>query len=153
MAQGTQRPGGIIEGINVTPLVDIALVLLIIFIVTAKIVVAPALPMDLPEASQAQEIQTIFSVGVDPSGALTVDGEPCADESLDDLARTALDRDAELRAVIQADGAVPHRRVIEVLDILKVAGIERVAFGAMRSEEIVEQEATTEPAEPEAEPL
>ncbi|MEM8609094.1 MAG: biopolymer transporter ExbD [Myxococcota bacterium] len=136
MAQGTQRPGGIIEGINVTPLVDIALVLLIIFIVTAKIVVAPAVPMDLPEASQAEEIQTIFAVGVDATGALTVDGQPCADDALDDLAQGALERDGELRAVIQADGAVPHRRVIEVLDVLKVAGIERVAFGALRTEGI-----------------
>ncbi|MEM7138494.1 MAG: biopolymer transporter ExbD [Myxococcota bacterium] len=143
MAQGTQRPGGIIEGINVTPLVDIALVLLIIFIVTAKIVVAPAVPMDLPEASQAEEIQTIFAVGVDPTGALTVDGEACADQSLDDLARAALERDSALRAVIQADGAVPHRRVIEVLDLLKVAGIERVAFGALRKEP--PPEAPTEP--------
>ncbi|MEM7437541.1 MAG: biopolymer transporter ExbD [Myxococcota bacterium] len=143
MAHGTQRPGTIIEGINVTPLVDIALVLLIIFIVTAKIVVAPAVPMDLPEASQAEEIQTIFAVGVDPSGALTVDGEACADQSLDDLAKAALERDGALRAVIQADGAVPHRRVIEVLDLLKVAGIERVAFGALRKEP--PPEASTEP--------
>jgi biopolymer transport protein ExbD len=145
MAQGTQRPGGIIEGINVTPLVDIALVLLIIFIVTAKIVVAPAVPMDLPEASQAEEVQTIFSVGVDPTGALSVDGEPCADDSLDDLARIALERDAELRAVIQADGAVPHRRVIEVLDMLKVAGIDRVAFGALRAELPPEDDADVKP--------
>jgi len=145
MAQGSQRPGGIIEGINVTPLVDIALVLLIIFIVTAKIVVAPAVPMDLPEASQAEEVQTIFSVGVDPTGALTVDGEPCADDSLDDLARIALERDAKLRAVIQADGAVPHRRVIEVLDMLKVAGVDRVAFGALRAEPPPEDDTDVKP--------
>jgi len=145
MAQGSQRPGGIIEGINVTPLVDIALVLLIIFIVTAKIVVAPAVPMDLPEASQAEEVQTIFSVGVDPTGALTVDGEPCADDSLDDLARIALERDAKLRAVVQADGAVPHRRVIEVLDMLKVAGVDRVAFGALRAEPPPEDDTDVKP--------
>lgn len=135
MAGGTNERGGIIEGINVTPLVDIALVLLIIFIVTAKIVVAPAVPMDLPEASQAEELQTIFSVGVEPDGTLLVDGVDCPDDLLRDKAREALDRDAELRAVIQADGSVPHRRVIEVLDHLKVAGIERVAFGALRPQD------------------
>ena len=134
MAGGTNERGGIIEGINVTPLVDIALVLLIIFIVTAKIVVAPAVPMDLPEASQAEELQTIFSVGVGPDGSLLVDGVEGPDGALQDKAREALDRDSELRAVIQADGSVPHRRVIEVLDHLKVAGIERVAFGALRPE-------------------
>ena len=134
MAGGASDRGGIIEGINVTPLVDIALVLLIIFIVTAKFVVAPAVPMDLPEASQAEEIQTIFSVAVKPDGALVVDGVPCEDELLPTKAREALDRDAELRAVIQADGSVPHRRVIQVLDQLKVAGVDRVAFGALRVE-------------------
>ena len=134
MAGGTNDRGGIIEGINVTPLVDIALVLLIIFIVTAKIVVAPAVPMDLPEASQAEELQTVFSVGVEPDGNLLVDGVDCPDDALQDKAREALDRDGELRAVIQADGSVPHRRVIEVLDHLKVAGVERVAFGALRPE-------------------
>ena len=47
--------GEIIAGINVTPLVDVSLVLLIIFIVTAKIVLAPAVPMELPQASQTEE--------------------------------------------------------------------------------------------------
>ena len=65
MAGGaTERRGGIIEGINVTPLVDIVLVLLIIFIVTAKIVVAPAVPLDLPKAAQSEDLQTIFSIAI-----------------------------------------------------------------------------------------
>ena len=52
---GSARQGrGIISGINVTPLVDVTLVLLIIFIVTAKLVVAPAVPLDLPKASRAR---------------------------------------------------------------------------------------------------
>ena len=132
MGGSTQPRGGIIEGINVTPLVDITLVLLIIFIVTAKLTVAPAVPVDLPKASQSKEVQTIFAVGITPDGALLVDGVPCLDEQLQTRAQAALERDGELRAVIQADGSVPHRRVIEVLDRLKVAGIERVAFGALK---------------------
>ena len=48
---------GIISGINVTPLVDVTLVLLIIFIVTAKIVVTPAVSLDLPRASEGKELQ------------------------------------------------------------------------------------------------
>jgi len=133
MGGGTQRPGeGIIQGINVTPLVDVTLVLLIIFIVTAKIVVAPAVPVDLPVAEKSEELQTIFAVSVTPDGALFVNGEACPDAELRGRAKQALADDGELRAVIQADGDVPHRRVIEVLDALKVAGIARVAFGALR---------------------
>jgi biopolymer transport protein TolR len=130
---GSHQPkGGIIEGINVTPLVDIVLVLLVIFIVTAKFVVSPAVPLDLPQASQGEEVQTIFSVTIEKSGALRLDGAPIADGSLAEHAKGALAKDKELRAVIQADGDVPHRRVIAVLDRLKSAGLTRVAFGTVQ---------------------
>ena len=119
-----------IEGINVTPLVDIVLVLLIIFIVTAKLVVAPSVPLDLPKASKGEELQTIFSVAVPVSGSLQLDGAPIADDELGAKAKAALARDPELRAVIQADKDVSHGRVMAVLDVLKVAGLSRVAFGA-----------------------
>jgi biopolymer transport protein ExbD len=57
------------------------------------------------------------------------------DEELAEKARVALAGDSELRAVIQADGEVPHRRVIHVLDLLKGAGLTRVAFGALPVDE------------------
>jgi hypothetical protein len=75
VASSSPRRGGIIEGINVTPLVDITLVLLIIFIVTAKIVVTPAVPLDLPRAAGAEELQTVLSVVVPREGSMLVDGE------------------------------------------------------------------------------
>ena len=68
MAGGAVPKRGIIAGINVTPLVDITLVLLIIFIVTAKMVVSSAVPMDLPQASEGQEIQVVFSVTLGAAG-------------------------------------------------------------------------------------
>jgi biopolymer transport protein ExbD len=132
MAGGAHTKADIIEGINVTPLVDIVLVLLIIFIVTAKIVVAPAVPLDLPTASQSEEVQTIFAVSVKPDGSIVVDGAPCSDAQLRRQAEAAVTDDGALRTVIQADRAVPHGRVMFVLDELKAAGIERVAFGALR---------------------
>jgi len=133
---GSQQPrGGIIEGINVTPLVDIVLVLLIIFIVTAKMVVAPSVPLDLPQASHGEELQTIFSVVIAKDGQLMIDGQNADEQALDQRARAALAKDKELRAVIQADGDVPHRRVIDVLDRLKSAGLTKVAFGTTQRAE------------------
>ena len=132
MAAQQPKGGGIIEGINVTPLVDITLVLLIIFMVTAKFVVAPSVPLDLPQASQGEEVQTIFAVTLPKSGELLVDGQQLAPEALVAHAKSALAKDKELRAVIQADGDVPHRRVVEVLDRLKEAGLTRVAFGTVQ---------------------
>jgi biopolymer transport protein ExbD len=134
MATSAPRRGGIIEGINVTPLVDITLVLLIIFIVTAKLVVTPAVPLDLPKASQSEELRTILSIIVPVDGTIQVDGVATDAAALGAKARAALTRDPELRAVIQADRAVAHGRVLGVLDALKEAGLVRVAFGAVRPE-------------------
>jgi biopolymer transport protein ExbD len=126
---------GPIVGINVTPLVDIALVLLIIFIVTAKLVVTPAVPLDLPQARKAEEVQTILSILVTPTGELLANGAKVADETgLGSLARDHLRRDPQLRVVISADGGVAHRKVIAVLDALRVAGVTRVAFGVQPGE-------------------
>jgi biopolymer transport protein ExbD len=123
---------GIIAGINITPLVDVSLVLLIIFIVTAKLVVAPAVPLELPRATQTQETQVVFSVAVPVSGPIVANGAALGDESqLTRSARDALARQSDLRVVIHADGAVPHRRVIHVIDLLKRAGVARIAFAAL----------------------
>jgi biopolymer transport protein ExbD len=127
---------GIISGINITPLVDVSLVLLIIFLVTARLVVVSAVPLDLPRAAQSQEVQVVFSVAVPATGPLVVNGSPLAnDAGLIQLARDAQARDRDVRVVISADGAAYHRRVIHVLDLVKRAGISRVAFGALPSEE------------------
>lgn len=136
MASSSQNGnGGIIAGINVTPLVDIVLVLLIIFIVTAKIIVSPAVPLDLPRATQSEEMQVVFSVILPVNGPTLVNGEAASsDDTLLQLARKAVGQDPEVRAVINADGAVQHRRIIHTLDLIKTAGIARVAFGALPPE-------------------
>jgi biopolymer transport protein ExbD len=130
--------GEIIAGINVTPLVDVTLVLLIIFIVTAKIVVTPAVPLELPEASRTEETQVIFSIIVPATGATLINGAPAGDDgAFVRVAEEASSKDREIRAVINADGAVPHRKVIHILDLLKRGGISRVAFGATVPDEEV----------------
>lgn len=121
---------GMITGINVTPLVDISLVLLVVFMVTAKLVANPGIPLDLPRAAQGEALQTVFSVQLPAEGPIQVNGRPIpALTALQTAARAAKAKDRELRAVIQADGAVPHRRVIAVMDQLKQAGLTRIAFG------------------------
>ena len=130
-----QEQNGIIAGINVTPLVDVMLVLLVIFIVTAKIIVTPAVPLDLPHAAHGEEVQVVLSVVVPVQGSILVNGAAVPDDpALIDDARRALASDPELRAVIQADGAVAHRRIVHILDLLRDAGVTRVAFGALPDE-------------------
>src|SRR5262245_14587912 len=90
---------GPITGINVTPLVDVVLVLLIIFMVTAKIIVSPALPVDLPKAKTSEEVQVILSLIVPKDGPLLCNGAPMTSESdLLERAREARAKDAKLRA-------------------------------------------------------
>jgi biopolymer transport protein TolR len=123
------RPGAIIEGINVTPLVDIMLVLLVIFIVTAKILVTPAMSLELPKAVKTEEVQVVFAVGIPADGSTVVNGVRVRDDAeLAGRAAAALASDRDLRAVIQADGTVPHQRVIHVLDVLRRSGMTKVAF-------------------------
>jgi len=129
---GMQNGGddeGLIQGINVTPLVDVVLVLLIIFMVTAKIIVSQGMPMDLPKAVTGEEVQTIFSVDLSADGKTRVDSKQVADdEAVSGLAKEARSRNKELRAVIRADKKVEHGRVIHVLDLLKRAGVAKIAF-------------------------
>jgi biopolymer transport protein ExbD len=121
---------GMISGINVTPLVDITLVLLIIFMVTAKIIVSQSLPLDLPKAAAGQDVQLVFGLELHASGDTLVDGKKVeSDESILGLARDAQQKNPDLRAVIRADTTVQHGRVIRALDLLKQAGVSKIAFG------------------------
>jgi biopolymer transport protein ExbD len=118
-----------IVSINVTPLVDIMLVLLIIFMVTARIIVSQGMPMDLPKAASGDSIQTVFSVELTADGKTVVDSQPIGnDEAIPPLAKVAKAKNKDLRAVIRADRKVEHGRVIHVLDLLNKVGIAKIAF-------------------------
>jgi biopolymer transport protein ExbD len=130
MAGGTgDEDDGLIAGINVTPLVDVTLVLLIIFMVTAKIIVSQGMPMDLPKAASGESLQTVFSVELSADGKTRVDSNALPnDDAISRLAQDAKAKNKDLRAVIRADQKVEHGRVIHVLDLLKRAGVAKIAF-------------------------
>ena len=123
----------IVAAINVTPLVDITLVLLIIFMVTAKLVVQQGIPMDLPNAATATATQTVFTVSVDATGKLFANGAPVSDPELRAAATRALEGSRELRTVVQAAGAARHDAVLRAVDDLREAGVVKIAFSADRT--------------------
>jgi biopolymer transport protein ExbD len=139
MAAGADEDeGGLISSINVTPLVDVTLVLLIIFMVTAKIIVSQGMPMDLPKAasSSSEQLQMIFSVELTEDGRTFVDSNLVANDDLvGALGREAKRKNPDLRAVIRADKRVQHGRVIHVLDLLKQAQISKIAFAVSPSKD------------------
>jgi biopolymer transport protein ExbD len=119
-----------ITGINVTPLVDITLVLLIIFMVTAKLIVSKSVPLDLPKAASGSDIQTVFSIILAADGTTQIDSKTVPnDDAILASSKAAHEKNPELRAIIKADSAVPHGRVIHVLDLLKQAQVGKIAFG------------------------
>jgi biopolymer transport protein TolR len=136
MAASVEEHGDeVIAGINVTPLVDITLVLLIIFMVTATYVVKDAISVDLPRAATGGEtVGPTLALALDRDGKLFVDGAPATAESAREAVRAALVRSAEARAVISADRAVSHGRVVEVIDLVKREGLTRFAIDVEREE-------------------
>jgi|SRR5450432_1246937 biopolymer transport protein ExbD len=136
MAGGSSNDDdGLIAGINVTPLVDVTLVLLIIFMVTARIIVSQGMPMDLPKAASGEALQQVFSVELSIDGKTRVDSADLPnDEAITPLAKAAKAKTPDLRAVIRADRKVEHGRVIHVLDLLKRAGVAKIAFAVSPSD-------------------
>ncbi len=128
-ASSNDDDDGLITAINVTPLVDVVLVLLIIFMVTARIIHAQGMPMDLPKAASGEAIQTIFSVELGADSTTMVDSEKIAkDDAISPLAAAARGEDPELRAVSPCRRHGRARSRIHVLDLLKRAGIGKIAF-------------------------
>src|SRR5262245_5817211 len=118
-----------INGINMTPFVDIVLVLLVIMIMTMKVVGhTRALPAELPRASNAKSIEAhSVTIAISADGQVTIDGEVLAGPAL----KTAAARiDRTQRIVVAADGRTSHASVVDVLDVLAEAGLSRVSFAA-----------------------
>jgi biopolymer transport protein ExbD len=121
-----------ISGINVTPLVDITLVLLIVFLVTAKIMDREAIAIDLPKASTGATEARLFAVAVDGAGHASVAGRGVDDAELQRAASEALARDAQVRTVVEASAASSHGAVIHVVDVLRGVGMTKIAFAVER---------------------
>jgi biopolymer transport protein ExbD len=119
----------LISGINVTPLVDVVLVLLIIFMVTATYIVRAAIEVDLPRAAHGGEsVGTVLSVVVTKANEVYLDGVRLEEEALVKRTREAVAKDADTRVVISADRAALHGAVVRVIDLVKGAGATRFAI-------------------------
>lgn len=133
--QSVESGDDMIAAINVTPLVDITLVLLIIFMVTATYVVREAIQVDLPRAASGGEtIGPTLAFALDREGKLFLDGTPATLDAAREAVRAVVARSPEARALISADRAVSHGRVIEVIDVVKQEGLTRFAIDVERAE-------------------
>jgi biopolymer transport protein ExbD len=129
MAGGAMRRRGIIAEINVTPLVDIMLVLLIIFMLTAHLIARQAIEIELPRAAQSTALPpTTLAIALKADGAIFLNDRPVTAQALRDAIREAVARDPRTQAVVAGDKRVSHGRVVWVLDTVKSLGITQFAI-------------------------
>ena len=126
MARGARGP---IVGINVTPLVDVVLVLLVIMMVSATYIVSQSLKVELPKtASSDESVNRTLVVTVTKEGSYLFNQEPTSLERLSQQLQKARAESKDVTLVVSADEAAMHGRVVGVIDRAKVVGITKFAI-------------------------
>ncbi|PUE45449.1 biopolymer transporter ExbD [Limnohabitans sp. 2KL-1] len=117
--------------INVTPLVDVMLVLLVIFILTAPLMTS-AIRLDLPssEGGEAGGVPQAIALVVDAQGALFLNDQPITPEALRQQLASAARRNPLTELELRADASVPYGRVVEAMGLAQKAGLSRIGFVA-----------------------
>lgn len=137
---GTMPSGGgrarAIAQINVTPLVDVVLVLLVILMVASTYIVAQTLKVQLPHAKSTDgTADKPTKVEIFKDGHLRWNEQPVAEAQLAEKMKEAVDADADMSLVVSADKEVMHGTVVHVLDLAKLAGITKFAINVQQSGE------------------
>jgi biopolymer transport protein ExbD len=118
-----------ITGINVTPLVDITLVLLIIFMVTATYIVKETIEVELPRAAHGGEtVQRTLAVVLTRENRIYLNGIETDDAGLLRTVQDVRSKGEDVQAIIGADKSATHGAVTHVLDVLKGAGVVKFAI-------------------------
>ena len=117
--------------INMTPLIDVMLVLLVIFIITAPLL-ASSIKLDLPKtaAARAGEAPRALTLVVDRAGQVFLADQPVGTEELARQLRQAAQANPETELRLRADQQVPYGRIVEVMGLAQQAGLNRIGFVA-----------------------
>lgn len=125
----------LISSINITPFVDVVLVLLVIFMVTAPMLVKDILEIKLPKtlSGDGKMMQTL-GVAVNRDGNILLNGQITDEDGLKIAAKDALGKDPNSQAIISADINATYGKVVRVIDILKSNGLEKFAIQIEKDE-------------------
>jgi biopolymer transport protein ExbD len=126
--------------INITPLTDIFLVLLIIFMVTSSVMASDSgragVRVNLPKGA-AKEIKPgkkDVTVAVTTDGKMVVEGKEVSADTLAKMFADAVARDPETQVIVQADEQTHHGRVVAVMELAKAAGLRRLAIATRKAQ-------------------
>ena len=126
--------GGAIAEINVIPLVDIILVVLIIFMVAAPLVMQPKIDISLPKSSTAkvEKDKVPLRVVLGKKGELFLNNKPVTSDGIRDEAKKLVAKNPETAALLIADKEATLEMVTEVVDAVKSVGVKKVAFSIQK---------------------
>ncbi|MEE8581255.1 MAG: biopolymer transporter ExbD [Myxococcota bacterium] len=123
-----EEGGGIVAEINVTPLTDIFLVLLIIFMVTTTIVQNEGKNIDLPEGTQSEESPTGVTVSVDIEGRIQVNDRVVAEHELLAALERALEVSEQKVVILRGDKRILFGQAVNILDLAQQAGAKGISI-------------------------
>lgn len=133
----------LISDINITPFVDIILVVLIIFMVTAATIVKQSIKVNLPEAASGEATDdTTLGIVLSSDGQMLLDGEPATADSLRARIRAAKADNTDVVCLVSADKAVAHGRIVWLLDLVKSEGVGKFAINIDKTQAIPPDPAT-----------
>lgn len=129
MAFNSNSGGDMMSEINVTPLVDVMLVLLVVFIITAPLLSPQSLKINLPRTDSVQQNEKPqrISLVVDVQGNIELEQMHVSDEGLAKLLRERAS-DPQFQLQIEADNAVPYGRIAELMALAQRAGVSKLSF-------------------------
>lgn len=129
MAFKSDSGDDIIAEINIVPMVDVILVVLIIFMVTAPMIMKPSININLPKAATGEAtVPSKLNITLTADGKINLDGKLVDDAQVQATAMEEVKKNPEIQAIIAADKDVPHGRVVSVLDIVKGSGVKKFAI-------------------------
>ncbi|HET8733359.1 MAG TPA: biopolymer transporter ExbD [Anaeromyxobacteraceae bacterium] len=129
---GSDPADELVTGVNITPIVDVALVLLIVFLVTSSLIVSRSIQVEVPRAATGAETAVgLLAIVVTASGDLYVNGQPARLEDLPRAvaeARGRIEAGRKLTGFVSADVAAPYGRFAAVVDRLRQEGVVDIAL-------------------------
>ena len=128
---GTLKSGkkGMITEINVTPMVDVVLVLLVIMMVSATYIVSQSLKVELPKATNgADSVQSLAAVTIAKGGGVYYNQKPITEAELGPKLHEAHATNPDVNLIVTADKEVPHGQVVHVIDVARGQGIFKFAI-------------------------
>jgi biopolymer transport protein ExbD len=132
--QVPDEPEGIFD-INVTPFVDVLLVLLVIFMVTTPIMIQQSLKINLPNSKTVDSIEkSTLAITISSQGQYFINGSVTTVEAIAEKAKESFAQNPETQVVLAADLESQHKYVVDVMDKVRQVGITKFAFQVLKQE-------------------